>query len=342
MHIKLFSIGPVSFYSYGLMIALGIIAAVWAASVRAKNRGMDPDHIFNIALIGVIAGVIGAKLTYYVVELPAIIKDPSILLDFSNGFVLYGGVIIGILAAYVYCRIKKKPFMPYMDLAVPSIPLAQGFGRIGCFLAGCCYGKESHAWYAVTFPESGLAPSGVSLIPTQLISSIGDLLLAAFLFWYTRKGKKRMEGIPVILYLILYSVGRFFVEFLRNDPRGSVGPFSTSQFIAIFVVIFAVGWLIIMLKEKKANAIAEIEARVNAEMDRKEQVQEEQEKDLSALGNAFRAQEEVSGTAEEVASEAAETVDAASEAAEGVIEKAAEDAVEKTVVAESAEEPVKD
>ena len=111
MHIKLFSIGPVSFYSYGLMIALGIIAAVWAASVRAKNRGMDPDHIFNIALIGVIAGVIGAKLTYYVVELPAIIKDPSILLDFSNGFVLYGGVIIGILAAYVYCRIKKKPFM---------------------------------------------------------------------------------------------------------------------------------------------------------------------------------------------------------------------------------------
>ena len=325
MHIKLFSIGPVSFYSYGLMIAIGIIVAVWVASIRAKNRGLDSDHMFNIALVGIIAGVIGAKLMYYIVELPAIIKDPSILLDISNGFVLYGGVIVGILAAYVYCRIKKIHFLSYMDVAVASIPLGQAFGRIGCFLAGCCYGKESHAWFAVTFPETGLAPAGVSLIPTQLLSSLGDFVLAGFLLWYSRKGKKREEGMPIILYMILYSVGRFFLEFLRNDPRGSVGPFSTSQFIAIFVLIFAIGWLIIMYKEKKANAIAEIEARVNAEMDQKEQVKDEQEKDLSALGSAFLAQDEKLG-------------EAADEQSEEQPEEAVE-AVEAVESAESAETP---
>ena len=135
MHIELFTIGPFTVYSYGLMIAIGMIAAVWMAMKRSPARGLDKDQMFNMGFIGIIAGVIGAKLLYYITELPAIIEDPSLLLDLSNGFVVYGGIITGILAPYIYCRIKKLPFLDYLDTAIPSIPLAQGFGRIGCFRA---------------------------------------------------------------------------------------------------------------------------------------------------------------------------------------------------------------
>ena len=96
MHMKLFSIGPLNVYSYGLMIALGIIAAVWLAMRRCPDRGLDKDQMFNMGFLGIVVGVIGAKLMYYIVELPAILQDPSLLLDITNGFVVYGGIIAGI------------------------------------------------------------------------------------------------------------------------------------------------------------------------------------------------------------------------------------------------------
>ena len=125
---------------------------------------------------------------------------------------------------------------------MPGVAFAQGCGRIGCFLAGCCYGKETSAWYGVTFPADSLAPAGVSLIPTQLISSAGDFLFALILFVLQRRLYKKngkTSGAVAGVYLMLYAVGRFLIEFLRNDPRGSVGVLSTSQFIAIFM--FAAG-----------------------------------------------------------------------------------------------------
>lgn len=247
MRSVLFQIGPLKIYGYGVMIAVGILTAFWMSMYRAKKQGLDEDALFNMGIVGIIGGLVGAKLLYYITELPAIAKDPSVLWRLSEGFVVYGGLIGGFLTPLVYAGIKKYPFWRYLDIAVAGVAAAQGFGRIGCFLAGCCYGRQTDACWGVVFPEGGLAPSGVALIPTQLISGAGDFLIAAVLILAGRKLKK--EGEVSGLYLILYSAGRFAVEFLRDDPRGTVGFLSTSQFIAVFTLILGIG--IIYVAEKR-------------------------------------------------------------------------------------------
>jgi len=245
----LFQIGPFTAYGYGLMIAVGVLAAFWISMYRAKLAGLDDDALFTMGIIGVIGGLLGAKLMYWIVELPEIIKDPSILLQFNEGFVVYGGLILGFLSPYVYARIKKYPFWKYLDITVAGVAIAQGFGRMGCFLAGCCYGKETECALGVVFPEGSLAPAGVKLIPVQLISSMGNFLIAVILIAAGRKLKR--PGMVSGLYLVLYSIGRFAVEFLRNDPRGSVGILSTSQFIAVFTMAVGLAVMAACLRKKE-------------------------------------------------------------------------------------------
>lgn len=234
MKIELFSIGPITVHGYGFMIALGILCCVAMASYRAKKYNMNPDAVLDIAIYGVIAGFLGAKLMYVIVEFPRFMKNPMAILG-SEGFVVYGGIIVGILAAVLYCRIKNLNALEYFDLCAPSIALAQGFGRIGCFLAGCCYGRATDSIFGVVFPEGCLAPAGMKLLPTQLFSSAGDFLIALVLVLYYKK--KKHTGDVGALYMLLYGVGRFIIEMLRNDNRGAVGALSTSQFISIFIVI---------------------------------------------------------------------------------------------------------
>jgi phosphatidylglycerol:prolipoprotein diacylglycerol transferase len=219
---------------YGVMIALGYLAALILSVKRAKKRDLNEDIVWGIFYCAVIGGLLGTRILYYIVELPEIIKDPSILFDFGNGYVVYGGIIGGILTSMLYCHIKKTEFLPYFDLVMPTVSIAQGFGRLGCFFAGCCYGRETDAWYGITFYNSSFAPNGVSLIPTQLISSAGDFIIGIILLLYWERAPRK--GRVAAAYLILYGVGRFAVEFLRNDYRGSVGILSTSQLISIFIV----------------------------------------------------------------------------------------------------------
>ena len=236
---ELFSIGPITIYGYGLMIAIGVLAAYFSATYRSKKYALDPDKVFYVTVWAVIGGFGGAKLLYLITQLPAIFKDPSLLKDARNGFVVYGGIIGGILAAWLYCKVSKLKFMKYFDLVMPSVALAQGFGRIGCFLAGCCYGKETNRAFHIIFHDSAYAPNNVPLIPTQLISSGLDFLNCIFLMWFA--GKKKGDGQVAGLYLVCYSVGRFVLEFFRGDlERGNVGSLSTSQFIAIFTAIAGV------------------------------------------------------------------------------------------------------
>lgn len=254
MKYKLFEIGPVSIYSYGLMIAIGIAAAFIVADMRAKKYDMSGDHVYGLGFLGLILGIVGSKLLFYITEIKDVIANPKMLLSFSEGFVVYGGIIGGILGAYIYCRWKKLPVLKYFDLAIPSVALAQGFGRIGCFLAGCCYGRETDAWYGITFQDSPFAPNQVPLIPTQLISSAADFLHFFLLLWITKK--KKTDGVVVAAYMIFYSVGRFLIELLRNDPRGNVSMLSTSQFISVFMLLAGIAVLFILKKKeaKKENA----------------------------------------------------------------------------------------
>lgn len=248
---ELLTIGNITIYGYGLMIAIGVISAYLMSEFRAKRNGLDENHIFPLLIWGVLSGIIGAKLLYYITIIDEIIADPSLVIkNISDGFVVYGGIIAGILAGYIYCRVKKLEFWKYLDIVVPSIALAQGFGRIGCFLAGCCYGRETTSWCAITFTNSSYAPNGVPLVPTQLISSGLDFLHFAILVWLS--GKNKIPGRISALYLIFYSIGRFIFEFFRGDlVRGSVGALSTSQFISIFVLLFGIGLFIVKSRQKK-------------------------------------------------------------------------------------------
>ena len=253
MKTDLFSIGSLIVHGYGLMIGIGFILAMLLAEYRAKRFGLREEAIIDITIIAGVSGFLGAKLLYVIVEFDEFIKNPKAVLG-SAGFVVYGGIIAGVLCCMLYCKVKKLNFMEYFDLVMPEIALAQGFGRIGCFLAGCCYGKETSAWYGVTFPADCLAPAGVSLIPTQLFSAAGDFIFAIILFILQRtlyKKKKKTSGIVTAVYLMLYAVGRFLIEFLRNDPRGAVGVLSTSQFIAIFM--FAAGAVMLSRFVKNSN-----------------------------------------------------------------------------------------
>lgn len=238
MRLVLFQIGDFKVYSYGLMIAIGIIVASALFIRRAKDDGYDEDKLLNLIIVTVISGILGGKLLFILTELNNIINDPSILLNFGNGFVIYGAIIGGALGLYLYCRKNKFNSLRILDFVAPGVALAQGFGRIGCFLAGCCYGRETTLPIGITFPQDSLAPSGVNLLPTQLFSSGFDFILAGILLWYSRKNSK--DGRVFALYLIIYSIGRFFIEFFRNDPRGNVWILSTSQFIAIFTLIIGI------------------------------------------------------------------------------------------------------
>lgn len=249
MKIDLFSIGKFTIHGYGLMIAIGILCCVAMASYRAKKNGLDPEAIVDIGIYGVIGGFVGAKILYVIVEFKTFIKDPKSVLG-SEGFVVYGGIIAGFLTAIVYCRIKKLYFLEYFDLAVASISMAQGFGRIGCFLAGCCYGKETSGPLAVTFTSSDFAPNNIPLIPTQIYSSILDFVHFLLLLYVAKH--KKADGQVAACYLIFYSIGRFIIEFFRGDiERGSVGSFSTSQFISIFTAIAGIIVLFVATVNKK-------------------------------------------------------------------------------------------
>ena len=202
-------IGPITIHMYGVMIAIGLVMALFVSEKRAEKRGLnDNDMIFHLFLGAIIGGALG--------------------------------------------KMKKVNFLTYFDLIMPQVALAQGFGRIGCFFAGCCYGRETTSRFSIEYWNSNLAPNGVKLIPTQLMSSAGDFVIFALLLLFARKNTTK--GRVGALYLILYSIGRFIIEMFRDDYRGSVGALSTSQFISIGMFIIG---LVLFFWKRKAVQVQE-------------------------------------------------------------------------------------
>lgn len=257
MYNEILTIGSVTIHGYGLMIGLGVVAALLLGDHRSKSFGLDGEQIYGLTFCTVILGFAAARILFILTKWEQFLQDPLSFLS-GNGFVVYGGIIGGFLTIYGYCKLKKLAMLSYLDLMVPSVALAQAFGRVGCFLAGCCYGRETDSWLGVVFTNSAFAPNGVKVLPTQLFMAGGDLVIMAVLLWYA--SKRPMPGRVSMLYLILYSIGRFAVEFLRNDNRGTVGVLSTSQFIAIFTLIAGIlGFCSIMpgLEKKRKEKSAE-------------------------------------------------------------------------------------
>lgn len=150
----LFTVFGINIYGYGTMLAIGVIAAVMLVLHRSKEKGYDEDKILNMAIFAVIGGIIGGKLLYILTSLDEVAKEKSIAALIGNGFVIYGSIIGGVLGVVLYCRKNNWQLLKIFDLVIPSLPLAQGFGRIGCFLAGCCYGKPTASFIGVKFRPS--------------------------------------------------------------------------------------------------------------------------------------------------------------------------------------------
>lgn len=269
MYNDLFSIGPITIHGYGFMIGLGVVVAVLVSMYRAKKKGLDQETILDIAIISVITGFLGAKLLFIIVEWKALLENPKQVLG-ASGFVVYGGIIAAVIADMIYFKIKKLNPWEYVDLCIPQVAVAQGIGRIGCFLAGCCYGAPTNLPIGVIFPNHVMPAhlQGVKVLPTQLFSSAGDLVIAGILYLLT--GKAKHKGDIGAFYMILYGVGRFAIEFFRSDYRGNVGFLSTSQFISIFIVAAGVG-LLFYNKARSKKEVATVDTETQETQETKEE-----------------------------------------------------------------------
>ena len=232
--------------SYAIMALIGALAAGAFSYLMAKRRKLDEVNMVFILLFAVIGIFIGGHLLYaltniqYFYLIGRIHDWETFVLVMSGifgGQVFYGGLLGGIAAAAIAAKVLKvKPLGGYADILACAVPLFHCFGRIGCFVGGCCYGVE---WkYGITFHNSILeSANGVPRFPVQLVESAFNLLLFFFLLWMLHKGK--MQHYLFFLYLSIYAVGRFILEFFRGDTyRGIWFGISTSQIISILILIF--------------------------------------------------------------------------------------------------------
>ena len=234
MHPILFKIGPLNIYSYGVMVALGFGVMTAFIYFRAPKFNLDRDSIIDFSIIVLISGVIGARLLYVLLNFRYYLVNPLEVFNFSRGgLAWYGGFVMALLASVWYVKKKKLDFWASSDFIAPYIALAQGFGRIGCFLNGCCYGIEAPAG----FPLGLALPHDALRHPAQLYSA--SLLFAIFVILRVWQDKKRFDGEIFLGYCILYSIKRFSVEFLRGDnPRILLG-LTLSQVISVFLLAVA-------------------------------------------------------------------------------------------------------
>jgi len=236
MHPILFKIGPLSIHTYGVMLASAFFLALTLAIRQAKREGIQTEKIIDLGLYLLIAAILGSRLLFILTELHYYTRYPlRIFKIWEGGLAFFGGLILAIPVGIYYIKKNNLPLWKVADISAPSIAIAQAVGRLGCFSAGCCYGKPTDLPWAVTFtdPES-LARLNIPLHPTQLYESLGTSLI--FLFLIFMRKRKSFEGQLFWFYLLLYSVLRFFIEFFRGDEiRGMPfgGPLSTSQVIAI-------------------------------------------------------------------------------------------------------------
>lgn len=229
---------------YGICAAIGIGLAffvTWLRTRRIKKEGHDVSDVFNLMLYAMIGVLIGAKLLYFIQNLGTLFSDVSLLFTnpgyFFGGFVFYGGLIGGVFGAWFYCWQFRLRLFDYANLIVTAIPIIHGIGRIGCFCAGCCYGKPMDPPFGMLFNASPVAPHDVYLFPVQLLEVFTNLIIFVILMVYTNKKSCPRHG-GLALYMCWYAVTRFLIEFLRYDDveRGFIGFLSTSQFISIFIL----------------------------------------------------------------------------------------------------------
>jgi phosphatidylglycerol:prolipoprotein diacylglycerol transferase len=245
---ELFNIGPVTVYTYGVLLAASYLLGLRLAMSRAKSRGLDANRVLDLGIYIIIAALIGAKLLLLVVDFDQFRRSPAELLTLArSGGVFYGGLILAVIVAFWYIWKHQLPFWTTCDVFAPGIALGHVTGRLGCLAAGCCYGRQTDVAWAVTFTNPLAAsnvgtPLGIPLHPTQIYEAGAELLILIFLLATERKGRP-FPGRTFWAYMFLYAVSRFVIEFYRGDPRGVVMGLSTSQFISVVLAPLSIAML---------------------------------------------------------------------------------------------------
>jgi phosphatidylglycerol:prolipoprotein diacylglycerol transferase len=262
---KLFHIGAFSVPTYGVLVALGFLAGLIVAVRLARRSGLPGEQISNLAVYCALVGIAGAKLFMFLFDWQFYLQNPGEIFSIATmqaAGVYHGGFLAALVFAFWYIRAQKLPVALTMDCFAPGIALGHAIGRLGCFAAGCCWGRESHLPWAVTFhsQEAANVPIGVPLHPAQLYESAANLLL--FVFLYRVFLKRRRPGIVISLYLLLYGLIRFVVEFFRFHEQPLVWSLSLTQWISIGLV--ALGTLaLVRLRATEAVAEPHSPARVS-------------------------------------------------------------------------------
>jgi len=250
MHPILFRIGSLQVPTYGVLLASGLILAIYTAVRLGQREGLDRGRLLDFGTWLIVVGLVGAKVLMIVTDWSSYRNSPGEIFSIATleaGGVFYGGFIAATLFAAWYVRVYRLPVRKIFDVYAPAIALGQSVGRLGCFAAGCDYGKPTNSFLAVIFTNPRAhditgVPMGTPLHPTQVYESLATLVIFAVLLW--RYSRKKRDGEIFLTYLVLYAVARFFLEFLRGDEdRGFVFNhlLSTSQFIALLLLLSAAG-----------------------------------------------------------------------------------------------------
>jgi phosphatidylglycerol:prolipoprotein diacylglycerol transferase len=251
---ELFSLGPATVYTYGVLLAASYLLGLRLAMWRAKRWGMDASRVLDLGIYIIIAALVGAKLLLLIVDFDQFWQSPRDLLSLArSGGVFYGGLILAVLVAFWYISKHGMPFWRTCDVFAPAIALGHVTGRLGCLAAGCCYGKPTDVPWAIIFTNP-LAfanvgtPLGIPLHPTQLYEAGAELLILGLLLTTERKGRP-FAGRTFWAYMLLYAISRFVIEIYRGDPRGMVLGFSTSQFISLVLAPLSLAMLVYLSRQ---------------------------------------------------------------------------------------------
>src|SRR5215471_13137874 len=250
MYPRLFELGPITVYTYGVLLAAAYLLGLRFAMARAKSYGLDQARVLDLGIYIIISALVGAKLLLFITDFRTFTADPRELLTLArSGGAFYGGLILAVTVALWYIRRLGLPLWTTCDVFAPGIALGHIIGRFGCLFAGCCYGKPTTMPWGITFTDPFAAANvgttlNTPLHPTQLYEAGAEALILWILIATEKKGRP-FPGRTFWLYMLLYAISRFVIEFFRGDmDRGFVYMFSTSQLISLLLAPLAVVMLV--------------------------------------------------------------------------------------------------
>jgi phosphatidylglycerol---prolipoprotein diacylglyceryl transferase len=257
MHPDLISIGPLTLHTYGLLIAIGFVVGLLVAIRLGKRQGIDSQQIMDMGFLLIIGGVIGARIAYVLMNLTFYMANPiDILKLWEGGLVFSGGLLTAIILFYFYIRRHKLNMLELGDIWAPAAAIGQAIGRVGCFMAGCCYGRETTVPWGVIFSDpKSIAPTNIIIHPTQLYDTLSNLIIFTILM--ILNARKKFNGQVFLWFLILHSTARLVIEKFRGDDRG-IFPgtnWTMTQSLAILILFSSICALFYMTSKYEKNGV---------------------------------------------------------------------------------------